>query len=134
MKSYQLFSLTGTIIFAVVGLIFLFIPGQVLVFFNYVSVYLGMPPSPVQADSFYLILAVAYMYLVTILAFLMYRHPREKSCLFLLVNAKLASSAVSLYFFLVFQPYLIYIANCVIDGCIGLMALYFLQNMSKLKG
>ena len=134
MKSYQLFSLIGTIIFAVVGLVFLFIPSQVLVFFNYVSSYLGMPQSPIEGFSFYLILAVAYMYIVTLLALLMYLHPQEKSYPFLLANAKLASSAVSLYLFLVSQPYLIYIANCVVDGCIGLIALYFLQNMHKLKG
>jgi len=134
MKAYRIFSLTGTITFALVGLIFLFIPSQVLVFFNYLSAYLGMPQSPVEGVSFYLILAVSYMYLVTQLAFLMYRYPRERSYLFLLVNAKLASSAVSLYLFLIHQPYLIYLANCVIDGCIGLVALYFLQKMPKVKG
>lgn len=134
MKYYRLFSLTCAIIFAFVGLVFLFMPSQVLVFFNSFSTCFGMPQSPVQGVSFYLILAVAYMYIVALLALLMYRHPLEKGCLFLLVNAKMASSLLSLYFFLIYQPYLIYIANCVIDGCIGFLALYFLQNMSELKG
>jgi hypothetical protein len=93
-----------------------------------------MPQSPVEGVSFYLILAVAYMYMVTLLAFKMYRHPREKSYPFLLANAKLASSAVSLYLFLIYQPYLIYITNCVVDGCIGLMVLYFLRKLRKMKG
>ena len=100
-------------------------------FFNYVSTYLGMPHSPVQGVGFYLILAVAYMYVVTLLAFSMYRHPQEKSYPLVLANAKLASCAVSLYLFLIYQPYLIYIANGVVDGCIGLIALYFVE---KLKG
>ncbi len=133
MKFYRLFSLIAAIIFAVVGLVFLFIPCQVLGFFNYVANYLGMPPSPVQGVNFYLILAVAYMYMVTLLAYLMYRHPRAKSYPFLLAHAKLASSALSLYLFLIYQPYLIYIANCVIDGGIGLMALYFLHHLNELE-
>jgi hypothetical protein len=134
MRFHQLFSLITTIIFAVVGLVFLFIPSQVLVFFNCVSTYLGMPQSPVQGVSFYLILAVAYMYMVTLLAYSMYRHPQEKIYPFLLANAKLASSAISLYLFLIYQPYLIYIVNGVVDGGIGLTTLYFLQNLHKLKG
>lgn len=134
MKFYQLFSLILTIIFAAVGLVFLFIPNQVLVFFNYVSIYLGMPQSPVQGANFYLILAVAYMYTVTLLAWAMYKNPQEKKYPFLLANAKLASAVVSLYLFVVYQPYLIYMTNCVVDGCIGLLALYFLQNLHKLKG
>lgn len=134
MKSYRLFSLISTIIFAVVGLVFLFFPSQVLGFFNYVANYLGMLQSPVQGVNFYLILAVAYMYMVTILAYLMYRYPRAKSYPFLLVHAKLASSALSLYLFLIYQPYLIYIANGLVDGGIGLMALYFLRNLNRLDG
>jgi hypothetical protein len=93
-----------------------------------------MLQSPIEGVSFFLILAVAYMYIVTLIAFSMYRHPQEKNYPFLLANAKLASSAISLYLFLIYQPYLIYIVNCIADGCIGLMALYFLQNLHKMKG
>jgi hypothetical protein len=131
MKSYQLFSLCGTITFAVVGLVFLFIPDQVLGLFNYAANYLGMPLSPVQGVNFYLILAVAYMYMVTLLAWLMYRHPLVKCYPFLLAHAKLASSALSLYLFLIHQPYLIYIVNSVIDGGIGLMTVYFLRTINE---
>ena len=131
MKSYRLASLIGTIIFAIVGLVFLFIPSQVLVFFNNISNYLGMLPSPVQEANFYLILAVAYMYMVTLLAYMMYRYPRASSYPFLLAHAKLASSAISLYLFLIYQPYLIFIANCVVDGCVGLIVIYFLLHMPE---
>jgi len=127
MKLYKVFSLGAALIFAVVGLIFLIIPTGVLVFFNNLSLYLGLPPSPVQGVSFYLILAVAYMYLVTLLAFLMYRYPRDKVYVFLLANAKIASAALSLGLFVVSQPYLIFLANFVIDGSIGLLAIYFLK-------
>lgn len=134
MKFYQLFSLIAAIIFACVGLVFLFIPTQAFVFFNYISAYMGMPQAPVQGISFYLILAVAYMYMVTLLSWAMYRHPQEIIYPCLLANAKLASSAISLYLYLLYQPYLIYITNSVVDGCIGLIALYFLQNLHKLRG
>ncbi len=65
------------------------------------------------------------MYLVTLLAYLMYRHPDEGQFPFLLANAKLASAALSLYQFLAHGPYLIYLANCLIDGLFGFVALCF---------
>ncbi len=45
--------------------------------------------------SFFGVLAAAYMYVVTVLAWLMYRFPREKAYPMLLANAKFASSALS---------------------------------------
>lgn len=127
MRLYKLFSLTIAVIFAAVGLIFLFYPNAVLIFFNSISRYWGWPPSPVQGASFYLTLAAAYMYLVTILAFQMYRHPEEKIYPFLLAQGKLASSVLSIFLFLTDQHYLVYFANFVIDGCIGLVALCVLK-------
>ncbi len=124
-KLYRPFSLAAAVIFALVGLVFLFIPDRVLVFFSSMSGALGLPSSPVIGANFYLILAVAYMYLVTLLAYLMYRHPDVKMLPLLLAHAKLASAALSLYLFLTHGPYLIYLANCMIDGLIGTAALFF---------
>jgi len=127
MKLYKLFSLTIAVIFAAVGLIFLFFPDSVLIFFNSISGYFGLPQSPTQGIDFYLILAVAYMYLVTIIAWMMYRYPKQKIYPFLLAHGKIASSVISIYLFLTYQHYLIFLANFIIDGFIGIAALYFMK-------
>ena len=130
MRLYKVFSLTAAAIFAVVGLIFLFFPDSALIFFNSISDYFGLPRAPVQGTGFYLILASAYMYLVTLLAYLMYRYPEQNIYPFLLAQGKLASSAISICLFLVHRHYLIYLANFVIDGFIGIAALC-LMKMKK---
>lgn len=130
-KIYQSFSLGAAVVFAIVGLIFLFIPERVLILFNTISSSMSWPQSPTDGFSFYLILAAAYMYIVTLLAYLMYRQPRSGCYPFLLAHAKLASATISLYLFFRHQPYLIYLANFCIDGLIGLVALYFRRNIKK---
>lgn len=130
MGIYKLFSLTAAAIFSAVGLIFLFFPDSVLIFFNGISGYFKLPQSTEQGTSFYLILAAAYMYLVALLAYLMYRYPEQNIYPFLLAHGKLASSIISIYLFLVHRHYLIYLANFVIDGFIGIAALY-LMKMKK---
>lgn len=130
MRLYKLFSLTAAAIFAVAGLVFLFFPDSALIFFNSISGYFQLPQAPLQGTGFYLILASAYMYLITLLAYLMYRYPEQNIYPFLLVQGKLASSIISIYLFLRHQPYLIYFVNFVIDGFIGITALY-LMKMKK---
>ena len=130
MKLYKLFSLTATFIFAVVGLVFLFFPDSPLIFFNNISFSFGLPKSPVQGFNFYLILATAYMYIVTLLAFMMYRHPMQNIYPSLLAQAKIVSSILSIYLFFKYQPYLIFFANFVVDGAIGITVL-FLMKMKK---
>ncbi len=131
MRLYRIFSFLAFITFAVVGLIFLFIPGNVLVFFNTLSGYLGMSPSATEGVNFYLILAVSYMYLVTVLAFLMYRHPENKWLPLLLTHGKFASSILSIGLFLFHQPYLIYLTNFMVDGLIGIGALFFYLRLKR---
>ncbi len=127
MRSYKLFSLAAAATFATVGLIFLFFPDSVLIFFNSLSGYFGLPQSPVQGTGFYLILSSAYMYLVTLLACLMVRYPEQDNYPFLLAHGKLASSIISMYLFLMHQPYLIYLANFAVDGCIGITVVYLMK-------
>lgn len=127
MRIYKLFSLTAAAIFSVVGIIFLFFPDSALIFFNSISGYFGLPQAPLQGTGFYLILASAYMYFVTLLAYLMYRYPEENIYPFLLAQAKLASSIISIYLFLMHRPYLIYFANFVIDGFIGIAVLCLMK-------
>lgn len=129
MKLYKLFSLAAAAVFAVVGLIFLLRPDSALIFFNSISGYFGLPEAPLQGTGFYLSLASAYMYLVTLLAYLMYRNPTQKIYPFLLAQGKLASSIICVYLFLTHQPYLIYLANAAVDGSIGIAVLYLMKSI-----
>lgn len=131
LRLYKIFSLSSSIIFFIVGFIFLLIPSRVLVFFNTLSGYFGMAPSPVIGPNFYIVLAVAYMYLVALLAFLMYRNPENKHFPLLLANGKLASSLLSLYIFSFHQLFLIFIVNCIVDGLIGVAASIFYFKIKK---
>jgi len=119
-RVYKLISLIMALTFAVVGLIFLFMADGVLIFFNELSKQLGMMPAPVAGTDFYLVLAVAYMCVVTLLAFKMYRQPENRQYPVLLINAKTASSVLSILLFIFQQPYLIYITNAIVDGSIAL--------------
>lgn len=130
LRLYKTFSLSAVVIFTIVGLIFLFFPNSVLIFFNSISGYFSLPQSPLEGTGFYLALAAAYMYLVTLLAFQMYRYPEQNIYPCLLAQGKLASSIISIYLFLMHQHYLIYFANFIIDGFIGIAALC-LMKMKK---
>jgi hypothetical protein len=131
MKYYKAISLVLMLLFAVTGMIFLFIPDNVLTLFNTISESLGMSRSPVTGFNFYLVLAVGYMYLVTILAFLMFKHPENKYFPVLLTHAKLASSILSLALFLFQAHYLIYLANFIVDGVIGAAVLILYLKMRR---
>ena len=132
MKIYRLVSIILMFLFAVTGLLFLFIPDQVLTLFNNFSSFFKMPESPVNGFNFYVILTVGYMYLVTVIAFLMYRHPENKYLPQLLAHAKIASSFLSLAFFLLQAHYLIYLVNFVIDGVIGIAVIILYIKMGRL--
>jgi hypothetical protein len=118
-------SLIMALLFAVVGLVFLFVPEGVYSFFNTLSRAFGMIESKEQGSGLYQILAVGYMYVVSLLAFMMYQHPDEKEFLLILINAKSASSALSFLFFILLSPYLIFLSNGIVDGAIacGLLVL-----------
>lgn len=130
-RKYRLVSILETIIFAMVGLIFLIVPDKVVEFFNIISIYTGCTAAPAAGRDFYLILAVGYMYMVTLLAYLCYRWPHTLAYPFLLANAKLASALLSLYLYLFHNLYLIYISNFLIDGIIGLISVYFYTNIKR---
>ena len=133
MKFYRITSLSLCIIFILVGLIFLFWTEEVLIFFNSLSGLLGMTPAPIIAGNFYLILAVAYMYLVAVLAYLMFRQPENRYFPLLLVHGKWASALLSLFFFVSESPYLIYLTNFFIDGFLGALALFFYFKIKAIQ-
>ena len=129
-RLYRMVSLILAATFATVGLIFIILPDQMLEFFNRISPLLKLPPAPVQSGSFFPILAIAYMYLVTLLTGLMFRKPDNRLLPLLLAQGKFASSMASLFYFFFRAPYLICLANAVVDGLIGalVMCMYFLQK------
>jgi hypothetical protein len=131
MRLYRPFSLAMLAVFPLVGILFLTGPAGVLGFFNSLSSGLGLLPTPTQVSYFYLGLAVAYMALVSTLAFLMYRQPANHYFPLLLAVGKLSSSALSLGLFLFAQRSLACIANFAIDGAIGTAALLFAVGIRR---
>ncbi len=132
LRAYRIISLMLSIIFLVVGFLFLLIPGKVLSFFNTVSGQLGFSPSPVNSIDFYLVLAVAYMYLAALLAFLMWRHPENRHFPLLLAHGKMASSFLSILLFAFRWPYLIFLVNFVVDGLIGIVVMIFSSKIKRI--
>lgn len=116
------FGLGLALIFALVGGVFVILPGEMLAFFNAMSRRLGMVEGPVE-PSFFVVLAGGYMYVVAVLAWLMYRSPRERIYPLLLSHAKLASAALSFAMFVAAAPWLIYLVNGIVDGGLGLIVL-----------
>jgi len=119
MKLYRSAALVLAASFLLVGALFLAVPDRVISFFNRLSAPLGLPEGPPVGHSFFLILASGYMYLVSLLAWLMYKHPRKRTFPFILAHGKSASSLLSLLFFLTQKPYLIYLVNFLVDGVIA---------------
>jgi hypothetical protein len=130
-KYVRWFGFTGAVVFALVGAAFFLFPEGVLSFFNGISGFFHMKPAPVAFPGFYLILTAAYMYVVTIVAFEIFRHPENPAFLVLLANAKIASSLLSLVLLFRDAFYLIYLVNFIADGCIGLVALWLYTRMKK---
>ncbi len=113
------------------GLLFLLIPAGVVEFFNRLSGPLGFRPSPSGPPGFFLILAVAYMAVVTFLAWSMFRHPGHASFPRVLAAAKVSSSLLSFLFFFLRAPYLMYLTNAIVDGLIGVLAILCLVALRR---
>jgi hypothetical protein len=113
------YSLAGT--FAIVGILFLAIPDKVLAAFNWLAGGLGWPASTTDGYTLYLALAAGYMYVVTLLAWRMARHPEDRTWPALLVHAKAASAVICLGLFALQEQYLLYLANFIVDGAIALL-------------
>lgn len=131
MNFYRLSSLCMMVTFIAVGLLFFFMPDSVLSFFNDISGQLGMKEILLQGKSFFLILATAYMYVVSLLAFFMFKYPDNQLPPLLLTNAKLASSLLSFGMFFCHHPYLVYLVNGLVDGAIGIFVLILYLRMRK---
>lgn len=109
--------------FASVGLVFLVHPGGVLTWFDTWSRRSGLAVFAGPAERFWLVLAAAYMYVVTVLAWSMFRRPGDPVYPRLLAHAKLCSAALSFAAFGLYVPHLIFLANGIVDSAIGAAAL-----------
>lgn len=131
--SYRAFSFGLAVVFALVGGVFLFLPREMLTFFNAVSRRLGMIEGPAER-SFFGVLAAAYMYVVTVLAWCMFRFPGEKIYPLILGQAKIASSLVSFLMFFFQAPWLVYLVNGIVDGGLGLVVLMMFLRVRGAAG
>ena len=122
---------TCAVAFAAVGLLFLALPGSVLGFFDALSQRWGLAAFRGPVDRFWLVLAAAYMYVVTVLAWSMFRRPDDPVYPRLLAHAKLCSAALSLGAFALVVPHLIFLANGVVDGAIGVLALALWRRCAR---
>lgn len=122
MNAYRAVSLLMAAAFLATGLAFLAAPAAVLAPFNAWSVPLGLPEAPTAGGGLWHGLAAAYMYVVTLIAAAMARHPEERRLPWLLAHAKLASAVLSAALFLR-SRYLVLGANLVVDLALGLLAL-----------
>jgi hypothetical protein len=118
-------------VFAVVGVLFLLIPGRVVALFNRVSAPWGLPPAPDGETGLFVLLAAAYMAVVTALAVIMARRPQDLLAPRLLALAKLASSVFSLGFILLRANYFIVLVNGVVDAIIGNIVLWLVLPPKK---
>lgn len=116
--------------FAVVGALFLLLPQAVLGLFDGWSGRLGLATFAGPADPFFLVLAVAYMVLVTTLAWSMFRNPRDAASPRLLIQAKWTSALLSFGVFLLRQPHLILLVNGIVDGAIGAFVLLLRRQVT----
>jgi hypothetical protein len=108
--------------FAVVGMQFLLAPDATLASLDATGAHFGdFPATPATGARLWLALSVAYMLLVTLLAFLAQRDlARARPYLALLVAGKASSSLVALLAYRTVSPAFPYLANFVVDGTIAL--------------
>ncbi len=111
--------------FALVGSIFLLFPNGTVRTINAAgSIFRIFPPAPESALRFWLSLAVSYMALVTVLAWLIQRDPRRYRHLMpVLAVGKFSSSFTCFLFFVFSSPAFLYLLNFLVDGSITLIAL-----------
>ena len=134
MRLYRMTALALAVAFAAVGLVFLFAPGALQDAFDSLGRQAGIKGMPVgDAESgLFRVLAVAYMYVVTILAWMMFRRPADPVWPALLAQAKFASALVSILLFALGESYLVYAANGLVDGLIGMVVLLLRRQVAPL--
>jgi len=129
----KFFGLAMFLTFAAVGSLFLLAPETVLRGINALGRSLGMNESPLHGAGFFSVMASAYMAVVTVLAWRIFRSPFVSAYPFLLAQAKAASSLFSLGVFFIHRPDFILLLNGIVDGALALLAFWIFRSV-KLKG
>lgn len=120
-QTIKILGLTMTLTFAAVGLLFLLAPETVLRGINALARIFGMGESPLHGPDFYSVMASAYMAVVTILAWRIFRSPASPGFPLLLSQAKAASSLFSFGAFFLHRPDFIFLLNGIVDGGLALL-------------
>ncbi|GBC92032.1 hypothetical protein HRbin15_00493 [bacterium HR15] len=109
--------------FLAFGLLFAFAPSATVGYFSQWGVALGWTQLPSEGeDGFWRVLAVAFMVMVTVLAFWGAQPtPARPALLMVLAVGKLSSSLLALLFYWQVAPYFIYLLNFIVDGIIALV-------------
>jgi hypothetical protein len=135
MLLYRTTALALAVVFAAVGAVFLLAPDAVLFALDRVAALVAWPA--VRAgeigSGLFRGLAVAYMYVVTLLAWMMFRRPAEPAWPTLLAHAKLASAAASALLFVSSVPSMEFAANAAVDGLIGVGVLLLRRQAIALQ-
>jgi hypothetical protein len=130
-RLYKFTSFVLALIFAAVGALFLLKPDAALAFMNSLGRGFGCPEAPLNGAGFYLILAVGYMYMVTLLAVMMFRNPSLRIFPFLLAQAKGASGLLSVGLFIFHEHYFVYAANGAVDLALCGLAAFMAAGIRK---
>jgi hypothetical protein len=130
-RLYKITSLALALVFASVGALFLLKPDVVLAFMNGLGRGFGCPEAPLNGAGFYLALAVGYMYVVTLLAGMMFRNPSMRILPFLLAQAKGASGLLSVGLFIFHRSYFVYAANGAVDLALCGLAAFMATGIRK---
>lgn len=113
------------LVFAVVGILFIAVPGGVLDVISDVGEWLGNETrAPDTEEKLWLALAFAYMTVITALCLVAQADVvRYRSLLLVLAVGKAASSLASLGFFAFDEQVFIYLLNFLVDGSLVFVAL-----------
>ncbi len=123
-----------SIVFAVTGGIFLLFPNQLIRIFNEISHSLSssFEDLPLFSSHLWNLFSFAYMVLVTALAILIARFPKEACAyLWLLFLGKISTALIGLFLFFWEKHALLYLATFFADGAIAaicLGAIYLLKR------
>jgi len=122
--------------FLVFGLLFAFAPTATVDYFSQWGTALGWKELPPPTDGgFWRVLAIAFMVMVTVLAFWGAQPtPARPTLLMVLVVGKLSSSIGALLFYWWVAPHFIYLLNFVVDGTIALVVLWCRQVLMRVEG
>ena len=135
MRLYRTVALTLALTFLAVGITFLAAPHAVQALFDWIAHRIALPALPAGnvETGLFRALAVAYMYIVSLLAWMMFRRPAEVVWPTLLAHAKLASAALSFLLMAALGSNLLFAANGVVDGVIGLVALLLRGQARRIR-